>query len=431
MVWAFKISKAQKMNYAYVDSLSYQLYLRNSTDSLEQLTNTANEKEIDFYYLQLRTGILVYNQRMYQKAEKYFERSLAYNTEDPLTLEYLYYCNIYNSKFMQAEALSEKFSPSLKDKLKIQPGKQIEAISIETGGLITDHSTDRKDIKGDAGIYGEYDRSNYFYYSKIGVLSKISPRFKLYNSIGFLNLDKLNSYQAIPNKNGSSAYQTKQYDVFSHLSYLHSSNILYTAAYHYMMNTSNDQKVNYNKKESNYFFTTETLKIPLHAASVGMTYFMRSTQLKTSISACLVNNDFIKQANVGLNYNLGANKRIYLSTSAGLFNLNKVTKVIVQQKIGTFFTPKLRGDINFTFGQLSNYIDEDAASIYYMTDNVLFKTGPSLTYSFNSKICMSLSSEILTRETQYYYYKQAENYYKRATFQYPSYFASFKMIWKL
>ena len=266
-------ANAQEMNYTYADSLSYQLYLRNASDSLEQLTNSAGKNGIDFYYLQLRTGVLFYNKRMYQKAEKYFEQCLTFDSSDPVALEYLYYCYIYNGKPLQAENLAGNFPSSLKTKLNIRSIKLIETICLEGGGLIPAHAADPTDLKGSSHIYGDYDKSNCFYTSKMGIVSKLSPRIKLYNSAGFLNLDKSNSYQSIPEKSnnfpfnkpvpdltGSSSYQTKQYEAFSHLSYLFKSRIVFTGAYHYIFTTSNNQLINFDAQKHSYFFTKEIIR---------------------------------------------------------------------------------------------------------------------------------------------------------------------------
>ncbi|MDP2685656.1 MAG: hypothetical protein Q8O62_00435, partial [Aequorivita sp.] len=67
------VAKAQdKLNYLEVDKQSYQLFLEQKWPELIQYSAEARKQGIDFFYLQVRTGIAWYNQGKYRNAAPWF-----------------------------------------------------------------------------------------------------------------------------------------------------------------------------------------------------------------------------------------------------------------------------------------------------------------------------------------------------------------------
>lgn len=87
---------SQELNYFYVDSLSYDLYLKGDWKELTKLGKKSMRKGIDFYYLKLRLGHAYFEQGKYLKAIPYFEDAYKINPDYEFTQKYLYYSYLYS-----------------------------------------------------------------------------------------------------------------------------------------------------------------------------------------------------------------------------------------------------------------------------------------------------------------------------------------------
>lgn len=197
------------LNSATVEQKSYQLYLDKNWSELIKFGNKALDSGFDYYYLQLRIGIAYYEKKNYALAEGYFKKALTYNTDDELSLEYLYYCYFLNGRYDEARLLSKKFNKSLADKIGTSTQSKVGFVIIEAGSKITDQksypSKDPKNIKG-----------NYFkppVYAQVGLNHYINNNFSLFHAATYFSqetfINKIKQYQyylkgSIPLKNGFS-----------------------------------------------------------------------------------------------------------------------------------------------------------------------------------------------------------------------------------
>ncbi len=74
------------MDFNEINNETYRLYMTEQWDSVLVLGKTALKQDVDFYYLRIRMGIALYNQKNYRQASGHFTRALELNLADPVAL---------------------------------------------------------------------------------------------------------------------------------------------------------------------------------------------------------------------------------------------------------------------------------------------------------------------------------------------------------
>jgi hypothetical protein len=110
----------EKYDFPTIDKITYQQYLDKDWENLIHTSNKALKNGVDFYYLQVRTGIAYYETKHYALAVKYFENAYSQNNDDELIQEYLFFSYLYSGRFDDARYFGSKLNQVLKDKLLIQ-----------------------------------------------------------------------------------------------------------------------------------------------------------------------------------------------------------------------------------------------------------------------------------------------------------------------
>ncbi|MBN2664348.1 MAG: tetratricopeptide repeat protein [Bacteroidales bacterium] len=120
---------SQELNYFYVDSASYSMYLNSDWKGLIKLGKKSMRNGIDFYYLKLRLGQAYFEQAKYLKAIPYFEDAYKINPDYEFTQKYLYYSYLYSGMKNQSLRVYSDFSPNVKHNIKIL-NKKIKGFDI-------------------------------------------------------------------------------------------------------------------------------------------------------------------------------------------------------------------------------------------------------------------------------------------------------------
>ncbi len=181
----FSINKGlaqDSLNSATVEQKSYQLYLDKNWSELIKYGNKAISNGFDYYYLQLRVGIAYYERKNYSLAEGHFKQALKFNADDELSLEYLYYCYLFNGRNEDARMLSKQFNQSLSDKIGTSTQSKVGFVMVETGTKITDSVEYTNKVKN--------HNPNYFKpptYFQIGLNHYVNNRLSLFHAATYFN----------------------------------------------------------------------------------------------------------------------------------------------------------------------------------------------------------------------------------------------------
>ncbi len=87
---------------------TYQLLEKGSYNELIEYSKKVLDNDIDFFYLRLRLGIAYFKLNNYKLAVYHLEKSLEFNSDDEVALEYLYYSYLYSGMRDEANKLSKE-----------------------------------------------------------------------------------------------------------------------------------------------------------------------------------------------------------------------------------------------------------------------------------------------------------------------------------
>lgn len=186
------ISAQQTWNYAEVDKKSYDLFLQKNWKGLLEYSEQARGHNIDFFYLQARSGIASYNLKKYREAAKWF--LLAFETDQSFDWlqEYLYFSLVYSGREMEAEKFAKNFSPEMKRKTGVEKHK-ITRIAAEAGYCFNPDFEELlaapHDVEAAAGAdYGEAFYFKNYNFQTLDLNHRVSPGFMLNHSVTLINI---------------------------------------------------------------------------------------------------------------------------------------------------------------------------------------------------------------------------------------------------
>lgn len=127
------------VNFACIDSLSYNQYLDKNWEGLLETVDQALKNDIDYYYLRMRAGWAFYSLKNYRKAIPHYRKALEFNSNDPVATEMLIYCYDYSGRKNDARKLAitmpaEQNKPLKNSYSRILTGFEIFTTWNETDG---------------------------------------------------------------------------------------------------------------------------------------------------------------------------------------------------------------------------------------------------------------------------------------------------------
>ncbi len=124
----------QAGSFGRYDKQTYAYYLQQDWQALINTGKAALKEGIDFYYLRMRLGIAYYEKGQYRQAIAHFNKALAYNSDNPLAAEYLYYAYKFAGRLADANLVYGQYKPQLSQRQVASPYGAISGFYSE-GGL--------------------------------------------------------------------------------------------------------------------------------------------------------------------------------------------------------------------------------------------------------------------------------------------------------
>lgn len=401
-------SSAQDITYYYADSLSYKLYSEGQYKELISLGDNCTEKQIDFYYFDMRLGIANYELKRYFEAKPWFEKALNFNSVDTLALEYLYYCYVFSNKQKEAELLADQFPASLKRKINHKNKSILRSIDLNSGSLISPNIT-TPDIDDKANNFGEYDKSKNLYFSQFGIESKLGPQWYLYNSASYCVIDK-EKYVAFKNKLTTSNYFLNQIDYFMNVQYLKDAKWSFNATGHYINISSASITGAWDQGNRTYKVIDYYLSMNDYLFSIGAKKNAGKNYINYNLSLGKINTSSQFQLGIGGFYYPFKKQQLYAYSSASVLFKDAQPKLMANQMIGIKLNAKLFAEANVWLGSLKNFSENNGTVIYNLADDIKLKTGLSISYLLNKHLTFNLQYGFLQREGSYYYYTSPTTY---------------------
>jgi len=194
MVFMIAATAQKKLNYVEVDKQSYALFQEKKWPELIQFATEARKQGIDFFYLQVRTGIAWYNQEKFRNAAPWFLKAYANDKSFEWLQEYVYYSLIFSGRQAEADKFAATFSGAIKKKIGFRE-VGITRLAYETGysfnpdfkGLKTRDFSTEVNLGKDYGV--GYFLKNYSFHS-FDISHRIGPNFTLNHNLTYIGVNR-------------------------------------------------------------------------------------------------------------------------------------------------------------------------------------------------------------------------------------------------
>ncbi len=184
----------EKLNFAEVDKQSYTLSQEKKWPELIRFSEEAREQGIDFFYLQVRTGIAWYNMGKYRNAAPWFLKAYANDNSFDWLQEYVYYSLVFSGRSLEAVKYAPRFSDAMKKKIGfVETG--VTRLAYETGYSFNPDFEEIKTRSFDQEVslgndYGEaYILKNYSFHS-FDLSHRIAPNLTLNHNLTYIGVNR-------------------------------------------------------------------------------------------------------------------------------------------------------------------------------------------------------------------------------------------------
>jgi hypothetical protein len=320
-----------KLGFQRADSLSYQYYLNGEWHKLISLTNIAFNEGVDSKFIRQRAGYAYFMTGDYTSAEIQYKKALAFDQQDDVTKEYLYYSAL-NSGSENSRYYAGKLSAEATKKLGIKRFNPVGYIDTEYS-MKTNQTT---------------TRSNQVYY-RFGLQSELGYKVSLYQGFSYYEqiisnvLTRQPDYVAIVKWNLNPAWQIK-------------------GAYHHL------------------FTNVGNISYPGNLGLIALATHLNRFTFEANASMLKASSATTKQVGLQTGVVLPGRSNFYITGSLVGISESGSLRAIYSQTAGLKFSKNLWAEGNITLGNLKNYNTFNSLYVYNSEDPTMFRSGISLVY---------------------------------------------------
>jgi hypothetical protein len=184
----------EKLSFAEADRQSYQLYLDGKWSELIAYSAEVRGQGIDFFYLQVRTGIAFYNLRKYQKASNWFLK--AYETDQSFEWlqEYVYYSLVYSGQKQEAVKIAQNFSDGMKKQIGWK--KQGMTRLAYEGGISINSDFEqlkKNNYKDEIELGADYGEGYFlkdYHFQSVDLSHRVNPSLVLNHNLTYIGVNR-------------------------------------------------------------------------------------------------------------------------------------------------------------------------------------------------------------------------------------------------
>ncbi|MGB9696885.1 MAG: hypothetical protein ACP5P3_06280 [Ignavibacteria bacterium] len=391
-----------------VDAKSFELYVAGKWDSLTIYCEDAISNGVDFYYLRMRAGIGYYELKKYLSAIPHFERALEFQPGDTIALEYLYYSYLFTNKTAKLNLLATLLPPSLRQKVHYLEPKFVAGSYVEGGYGINSNYDDTKTNFGKGGsqtVESQLIRNNSNYFS-LNLLHSISERVSLFHGVSGLNISRTGQFFN-KNKLQEVDLRTQQWNYYL-------TGGIYLGANFYTTLTMNLLFVNYEELlvlQSGSDFVAQKTSSSQNNYIFGLSLSkeLGNITLGLSNSVSNMNNNNQRQSSLDVTLYPKSNLNLYLVSNFILHrNINTnnyaVERGLLRTKIGFKLLNKVWAELQYTFGTIVNYSEDNYYIVYNVEDKISNLAGVNLFFLLSDKVELLVRYSFYVQEVPKYTY---------------------------
>jgi len=376
-------------------------------DSLIRLGKAALKNHLDYFHLRYRLGYAYFNKKMYRQAAKQFEKARLFNSMDENTLHYLYYSFKYSGNEAEAMAISKDLAPGYSNKKKALRKISVLTVYAEGGYGFTDQikNNGNIDLDGDTNIYGESNLTRSVTYAHAGFKMKAGKNISIYQGYSFIDISKQKNVKR--NDNLTKA----NYDILQHEYYINSDiraykTLVITPAFHFIYVSFNEPQYD----TASLSIKRKLRELYNYTGSLMLNKDIWLMKLGLGGTFSYMNDDYKAQAMASVDFYPLGNLNLYThSFVAFLYEdkslaHHKSRRFILEQMIGFKIFNKLWSELDFTYGDLSNYVEKNAFVIYNFTDKTRFRAEINLISPIFGKFELSFRYQFFSKQNYYLTY---------------------------
>ncbi len=184
----------EKMNYAESDLQSFALFQDKNWKGLIEYSTEVRKHGIDYFYLQVRTGIAWYHLEKYRTASEWFLKAWQMDNSMEWLQEYVYFSLTYSGREMEALKYAQYFSDAIKAKIGYKESA-ISGIAYETGYSFNPDFDELKSYDFSTEInlgsdYGElYLLKDYSFHS-FDLVHRVKPNLSLMHNLTYVGVNR-------------------------------------------------------------------------------------------------------------------------------------------------------------------------------------------------------------------------------------------------
>lgn len=400
----------QKPSPGEAGRMSLALYESGDWKALLAYCNQAISDSADSYEIRVRAGQACYNLQKYMKAVLHFSEALAYRAGDPLALEYLFNSYLELNRFEDARRVLEQLPEEQKEAfaMKLPHHHRVKGA---TGPLFSNEmaKVDTLDLDGPEDLYGEADVMQDGYCINAGVSRDFNGGYDVCLGYTYVKLNRNRLVQTGDSLAADDLYPLTQHQIYASGTIPVGKNYTVLPALHYITEKYTTMVPRPSPDSTGYIFPLEMFSTGSWIGYLSITRDLRI--IKASVFGAFSDLNGKNQYQGGFQvvaYPLG-NLDFYTSSKL-LDHINDGDhNFIFEQVAGGRIYRRLWAEISVTLGNMENYHENNAAVVYNLAEEITFKAGAKLIYSFDPRWTVSAEYLYLKRAGQFTRYIPGED----------------------
>ncbi len=390
------------------DSLTLALYNNQNWDELIDVGTKAIHQGLDYYYLRIRVGIAWYEKQNFRLAIRHFEKALKFNPTSQTTIEYLYYSYLLSGRKYDAEKIAPLLSEERKQKIGIDKNQFLDFVYFETGlGLYLNKNLNKwakqRQPKDDS-IYKQIVLHENLYYLHGGINLRVHPGISTYHGFGdvTVNLRQKTAYLSQPWPDFTTTVHQQEY--YGNAIFAVSNGLKITSAWHFLW-------VNYDFRSTRYvdsLYVVVADTVPIKEKEYAAFLSVRKDLGLLALEACGSYSDFTdsqtKQLGLTIYTYPFGNLNFYTETGIiKIWNQYERNDWIFRQLLGVKLSSIVWLEASGTFGNLKDYNEGYAFTVYNTADDINFKIEGNFLFDISKHLELSLRSRYMQQKAKYFY----------------------------
>lgn len=391
---------------AYYSQKSYDQYLAEDWSGIIETAKEANQKNVDFYYLRLRTGIAYAAQYNYRLAIENYKKAIVFVPNDPVAQEYLYYAYLAAGEKKMAYLYVSSLPSTLRKKINPEKPSAIGNIYLETGLAFVEYSDDAFTFPSESYFSELFVRKSQTY-ANVNFLLNIAKPISLGFSYTGLGIKSEHQFKIKNFDPGMEELNVSQNDFSMQVNihgangltlipFIHNVNTALTVTEFYYDTTSYTLEPNV---DITYNATTSTLQ--WNDPLIGFGFVKKSGlfDISASFSYAWLSLMQQQQLNVSLSYLPRGNYSLYFKPEVRFLNEEDNFRMIYKLSAGYSISTKIWTEMAFSYGNLQRTHEGFGAIVYNLPDVSKFKTDAVINYGFSNGVSLSLRYQLTRKES--------------------------------